>query len=147
MAWYWVVIHGFDPQSIYLVCFYFLIADNLYISTNNLHICARLPGWKGKLLSTSGRETLVKTVLSSQPIYHMTAFLELKWLIHKIVHFRMSFLWRGDTPDKVYGGHSLVNWATACRPKEKGGLGILDLERFIRALRLRWLWFKWKHKE
>ena len=37
-------------------------------------IGARLPGWKGRFLSTSGRETLVKTVLSSQPIYHMTAF-------------------------------------------------------------------------
>jgi hypothetical protein len=56
-------------------------------------------------------------------------------------------LWRGETPDKVYGGHSLVNWPTTCRPKIKGGLGILDLERFARALRLRWLWFQWKHKE
>jgi hypothetical protein len=32
-------------------------------------------------------------------------------------------------------------------PKVKGGLGILDLERFTRALRLRWLWFKWKQKQ
>lgn len=39
-------------------------------------IGARLPGWKGRMLSTSGRETLVKTVLSSQPIYHMTVFPE-----------------------------------------------------------------------
>jgi len=35
-------------------------------------IGARLPGWKGRFLSASGRETLVKTVLSSQPIYHIT---------------------------------------------------------------------------
>jgi hypothetical protein len=32
-------------------------------------------------------------------------------------------------------------------PKNKGGLGILDLERFTRALRLRWLWYKWKQPE
>jgi hypothetical protein len=47
-------------------------------------IGARLPGWKGRFLSTARRETLVKTVLSSQPIYHMTAFPEHKWLIRKI---------------------------------------------------------------
>lgn len=28
-------------------------------------------------------------------------------------------------------------------PTEFGGLGILDLDRFGRALRLRWLWFSW----
>jgi hypothetical protein len=107
----------------------------------------RLPGWKGKFLSTSGRETLVKTVLSSQPIYHLTVFQAQKWLIKRIDRLRRSFLWRGETPDKVYGGHSLINWPTTCLPKEKGGLGISDLERFARALRLRWLWFQWKQKD
>jgi hypothetical protein len=29
----------------------------------------------------------------------------------------------------------------------KGGLVILDLERFARALRLRWLWFRWRQKD
>jgi hypothetical protein len=29
-------------------------------------------------------------------------------------------------------------------PLHQGGLGISDLECFGRALRLRWLWFKWK---
>jgi hypothetical protein len=110
-------------------------------------IGARLPGWKGKFLNVAGRETLVKTVLSSQPIYHMTAFPKQKWLIRKIDQLRRSFLWRGETPDKVYGGHSLVNWPTACRPRIKGGLGILDLERFARALRLRWMWYQWNQKD
>jgi hypothetical protein len=89
---------------------------------------------------------MVKTVLSSQPIYHMTAFPDQKWLIRKIDRMR-SFLWRGETPDKVYGGHSLANWPMACRPKIKEGLGIFDLERFARALRLRCMWFQWNHKE
>jgi len=63
-------------------------------------IGARLSGWKGRFLSSVGRETLVKTVLSSQPIYHMTVFPELKWLIKRIDRMRRSFLWRGETPDK-----------------------------------------------
>lgn len=105
-------------------------------------IGARLPGWKGRFLPSAGRETPVKMVLSSQPIYHMTAFPEQKCLIKRIDRLRRSFLWRGETPDKVSGGHSLVNWPTPCCPKIRGGLGILDFERFSRALQLRWLWWE-----
>ena len=72
-------------------------------------IGARLLGWKGRFLSIAGRETLVKTVLSSQPIYHMIVFDEHKWLIKKIDRLRWSFLWRGETPDKAYEGHSIIN--------------------------------------
>jgi hypothetical protein len=37
-------------------------------------IGGRLPGWKGKLLSMVGREMLVKCVLISQPVYHLSFF-------------------------------------------------------------------------
>ena len=30
---------------------------------------------------------------------------------------------------------------------EFGGLGIIELENFSRALRLRWLWFSWTNPE
>ena len=34
----------------------------------------RLPGWKGKMLNRAGRQTLVTTVLSLMPTYHLTVF-------------------------------------------------------------------------
>jgi hypothetical protein len=36
-----------------------------------------------------------------------------------------------------------VNWRKALPPKSFGGLGILDLDMFSRALHLRWLWYSW----
>jgi hypothetical protein len=84
-------------------------------------ISKRLTGWKDRLLSKAGRETLVKSVLIAQPIYQLTVF-----------------------PVQCSGGHCLINWSTTCLPKNKGGLGILDLERFARALRIRWPWMRWK---
>ena len=88
--------------------------------------------------------SVLKSMVLRNPAPHLTVFLAQKGLLKKIDQIRQSFFWRGETPDKVCGGHSLINWPTTCLPKNKGGLGILDLERFTRALRLRWLWYKWK---
>jgi hypothetical protein len=80
----------------------------------------RLAGWKGRLLSKAGRETLVKAVLSAQPIYHLTVFPAQKWLLKRIDKLRRSFLWKGNSPEFCNGGHCLINWSTTFLPKNKG---------------------------
>ena len=37
----------------------------------------------------------------------------------------------------------MVNWPTVSKPKDMGGLGVTDLDKFGRALRVRWLWQEW----
>jgi hypothetical protein len=106
-------------------------------------IANHLPSWKRNFLTYPGRELLVKMVLSAMPTFFLTVFKMPRWGLSKIDRFRRSFLWRGQDPDNVKGGHCLVNRQVCTRPKKLGGLGIKDLDKFSRALRLRWLWYNW----
>jgi hypothetical protein len=56
-------------------------------------------------------------------------------------------MWKGQDPENVRAGHCLVNWQTCLLPKKLGGLGFKDLDKFSRALRLRWLWYGWDQQE
>jgi hypothetical protein len=104
----------------------------------------RLLGWKRKFFSYPGRKTLVKSVLTALPTYFMSVLRMPKWAIAKMDRIR-SFLCKGQDIEKVKGGHCLVNRQTCFRAKKWGGLRITDLDRFSRALRLRWLWHHWDH--
>jgi hypothetical protein len=105
----------------------------------------RLPAWKGRFLNKAGRLKLLNTVLSSIPAYFITVFPLKKWVISKIDKIRRGFLWKGA--QEVKGGHCLVRWAKVLKSKHLGGLGVLDLELFGRALRLRWLWYAWTESD
>jgi hypothetical protein len=108
-------------------------------------VAGKLPWWKGKLLNKTGRLTLINLALTPVVLYYMTVFPLSKWAIRKIDRIRRKFLWHGA--EETRKGNCQVNWKWVLLPKGKGGLGILDIGKFNRALRLRWQWLKWKNPD
>lgn len=100
-----------------------------------------LSKWKGLLLTPGGRLVLLKSVLTAWPTYIMTIHELPRAVIKKIDRIRRGWLWRGVAT--ANGEHCQANWAKVCRPFDHGGLGVLDLRAFGRALRLHWMWHRW----
>ncbi|XP_052112461.1 uncharacterized protein LOC127744218 [Arachis duranensis] len=86
---------------------------------NKLH--ARLNSSKASSLSLAGRTTLVKSVLSSMPLYNMQSAILPASTCNTIDRICRNFIW-GDTDQnkKIH----LLNWKMICEPKHTGGLGI-----------------------
>jgi hypothetical protein len=62
------------------------------------------------------------------------------WVRKEIDWIRWAWLWHGE--DTCHGGHFKVAWSRICRPRDLGGLGIVDLDRFGIVLHLKWLWLE-----
>uniref|UniRef100_A0A452YCL7 Reverse transcriptase domain-containing protein n=3 Tax=Aegilops tauschii subsp. strangulata TaxID=200361 RepID=A0A452YCL7_AEGTS len=103
-------------------------------------IRARL-GWKGRLLTIAGRRVLVRSVLSALSTFALTVLKVPKKLLAEVDKIRRRLLWAQD--EAISGGKCKVSWPEVCTPIDNGGLGISNLQRFSRALRLRWLWLSW----
>ena len=80
-------------------------------------------------------------MLSSLPVYLLSVLKAHKDILDELDKAGKKFLWAGDMT--LTGRKCKVNWTKSGMAKENCGLGILNLERFARALRLRWLWHEW----
>ena len=103
-------------------------------------VANRLPTWKAGLMNRAGRTVLIKSTLSAIPTHTAVALNLSSWAISCIDGIRRGFLWRGAQAAK--GGHCLLAWPRVCCPSDLGGLGIVDLQRFGYALRMKWLWHR-----
>jgi hypothetical protein len=88
-----------------------------------------------QFLSYYGRLTLVNSLLTSLPMYWLSTFKFLKSVIKQIDTFRKNCLWEGNAIHRQ--GRCLVAWTKACKSKQEGGLGILDIKAQNKALLLK----------
>ncbi|CAL1352894.1 unnamed protein product [Linum trigynum] len=102
-----------------------------------LRFQSRLDGWRSKFLSLGGRIILCKSSMSSQPLYQFSLVRAPKTVIHKMEKMQRNFIWSG-TQDK--SKFHLVRWNICKASKERGGLGVLDLNCMNSALLAKWFW-------
>ncbi len=88
-------------------------------------------------LSNGDRFTLVNSVFSSLPTYYMCTLILPKTVIDSIDRARRHCLWRGSEVNS--NKKSLAAWDKVCKPKRKGGLGVLNLSIQNQALLIKFL--------
>nr|GEY29987.1 RNA-directed DNA polymerase, eukaryota [Tanacetum cinerariifolium] len=94
-------------------------------------MACRLSKWKLKTLSIGGRLTLLKSVLGSMPIYHMSLFKVSKKVLHRMESMLSHFFNGAELSSKK---SVLVKWKHALASKDNGGLGSSLWARVIKAL-------------
>lgn len=97
----------------------------------------KLATWRGKLLSFGGRITLIKSSLSSLPIYFMSLFPVPKSIIERLTKIQRQFLWCGFSGKKPF---TLAPWKLLELPKCLGGLSLGSLLHRNFALLFKWVW-------
>jgi hypothetical protein len=87
-------------------------------------------------LSYGDRLVLVNSVLSSLPTYIMLTLVIPVGVLEVIDRARRHCLWRRKDKEKI---NSLAAWDMVCKPKKKGGMGIINLKLQNAALLLKHL--------
>nr|KYP50798.1 Putative ribonuclease H protein At1g65750 family [Cajanus cajan] len=98
---------------------------------------SKLSSWKRRHHSFGGRLILLKSVLSSLPLFYLSFFKISKAVSLSITKIQSAFLWGGGMEQRKI---HWVRWSTVCKPKESGGLGVRDLEIFNISLLGKWKW-------
>ncbi|CAN1819056.1 Uncharacterized mitochondrial protein AtMg00310 [Linum perenne] len=87
--------------------------------------------WKGRLLSSAGKEIWIKAVIQAIPTYLMSVFYLSVSLTKKMDALVRNFFWSGVTNKRS------IHWSsgdTLCEAKSRGGLGFKIFTDFNLAL-------------
>ena len=94
-------------------------------------------GWSNRFLSTAGKMTMLKSVLSSVPSHAMSCF-ELPVLLCKRIQSALTRFWWDDRMDSKK--MAWIAWEKLIRPKEHGGLDFSNIQSFNEAYLAKLTW-------
>jgi hypothetical protein len=106
-----------------------------------------------QFLTYAGRLHLINSVISSLPTYFMCTLKLPATVIEIIDKHRRNYLWRGK--EFSHKGYNLAAWDLVQQPKDKGGLGVINLsvqndalllkhlDKFYRKENVQWVKLIW----
>jgi hypothetical protein len=97
----------------------------------------RVDPWQGRFMSSAARLTLINSSLLSLTTFMMGLFLLAEGTHAGFDKQLARFFWE-DVGDKRK--FHWVNWPAMCRPKDQGGLGIINSRYMNIALMSKWIW-------
>ncbi|GJX54267.1 hypothetical protein Tco_0282636 [Tanacetum coccineum] len=100
-------------------------------------LVTRLSRWKLKTISIGGRLTLLKSVLGSTPIFHMSIYKVPMAVLRTMEGIRARFF---NGADNKVRKSSWVSWNQVMASKDAGGLGVASLFALNRGLMFKWVW-------
>ena len=101
--------------------------------------------WTHRWLSTAARVTLLQSVIQALPTYRSMVQAAPVYFLKEFDALSRQFLWSGNLDSTKW---SLLSWATVCRPKKEGGLGLRSalLNSQALAAKLYWRWCSGQHQ-
>ncbi|KAJ6414226.1 hypothetical protein OIU84_006954 [Salix udensis] len=99
-------------------------------------IAARMEGWEAKVLSPGGRITILKSILTSMPLYLLHVIVPPKSVMYRIERLFNKFLWSSNGQKRIHW----ECWEDLCYPVEEGGLGMRRLKDLVKAMSLKLWW-------
>ena len=90
-----------------------------------------LNSWQFKRLTLLGEITVIKSLAASQLVYIMSSLPSSQYYLKEIHRLFFNFLWDGKG-DKIKRSEMINDY-------ENGGLNVLDIQTFNRALKAKWI--------